>query len=94
MAVAIKSLTDEHIPAVKAFNSRLTAAGVPFDLRFPESSISDWLPKIGQRRLYQENFIVLEGGVVRGGYRVKHQDFSVAGRSSPSTAFIGPCRKR
>ena len=67
MAVAIKSLTDEYIPAVKAFNSRLTAAGVPFDLRFPESSVSDWLPKIGRRRLYQENFVVLENGVVEAG---------------------------
>ena len=90
MALAIKSLTDEYIPAVKAFNSRLTAAGVPFDLRFPESSVSDWLPKIGQRRLYQENFVVLEDGVVRGGYRVKHQDFSVRGKIFPIDCFHWP----
>lgn len=90
MTVIIKALTDEYIPAVKAFNSRLTRAGVPFDLRFPESSLSDWLPKIGQRRLYQENFVVLEDGVVRGGYRVKHQDFSVRGRIFPIDCFHWP----
>ena len=90
MAVEIKSLSEEYIPAVKEFNSRLTAAGVPFDLRFPESSLSDWLPKIDHRRLYQENFIVLQDGVVRGGYRVKRQEFSFRGNIFPIDCFHWP----
>jgi len=90
MAVAIKSLTEEYIPAVKEFNARLTAASVSFDLRFPESSVSDWLPKIEQRRLYQENFIVLEDGVVRGGYRLKRQDFSFRGKIFAVDCFHWP----
>jgi hypothetical protein len=90
MAVTIKSLTEEYIPAVKEFNARLTAASVSFDLRFPEYSISDWLPKIEERRLYQENFILLEEGVVRGGYRVKRQDFSFRGKILPVDCFHWP----
>ena len=90
MPFVIKPLTEEHIPAVKEFNYRLTSAGVPFDLRFPECSLSDWLPKIEQRRLYQENFIVLEDGVVRGGYRVKRQDFSFRGCILPLDCFHWP----
>jgi len=90
MPVVIKPLTDEYIPAVKEFNCRLTAAGVPFDLRFPESTVSDWLPKIDQRRLYQENFVVLEGPFVRGGYRMKRQDFSLRGNVFPVGCFHWP----
>ena len=90
MAVTIQSLTEEYVPAVKEFNARLTAASVPFDLRFPEYSISDWLPKIEQRRLYQENFILLEDGVVRGGYRVKRQDFSFRGKILAVDCFHWP----
>jgi hypothetical protein len=90
MTVAIESFGEEHIPAVKEFNSRLSAAGIPLDLRFPEFSVSDWLPKIGHRRLYQENFIVLEDGTVRGGYRIKRQDFSFRGKIFPVDCFHWP----
>lgn len=88
--ITLRLLTEEHIPAVKEFNSRLTAAAVPFDLRFPESPISDWLPKIEPRRLYQENFVVLEDDVVRGGYRLKRQDFSLRGKILPLDYFHWP----
>jgi len=90
MAITFKSLTEEYIPAVKKFNARLTAAGVPFDLRFPESPLSDWLPKIGHRRLYQESFVVLENEVVRGGYKLKRQDFSIRGKIFPIDCFHWP----
>jgi hypothetical protein len=90
MSVAIQPLSDEFVPAVKAFNSRLDSARVPFDLRFPEAPLSDWLPKLDERRLYQENFIVLENGIMRGGFRVKRQDFSFRGKVVPVDCFHWP----
>ncbi len=90
MSVAIQTLTDTYVPAVRDFNSRLSAAGVPFDLRFPELAVSDWLPKVEQRRLYQENFIVLEDGIMRGGFRLKRQDFSFKGDILPIDCFHWP----
>jgi hypothetical protein len=90
MTLAIQPLTDEYIPAVKEFNSRLTAAGAPFDMRLREFSLSDWLPKRDHGRLYQEDFVVLQDGVVRGGYRMKRQDFSFGGKVLPVDCFHWP----
>lgn len=64
-----------HIAAVKSFNSRLQAGGVPY--RFPERAISKWLPPRTDGRPFQEYFLAVDGGVVRGGYILKHQDFKI-----------------
>ncbi len=77
MAIEIKPYTENLIGAVKDFNLRLQRGGATF--RFPESNVSQWLPKIDERRIFQEYFLALEGDVVRGGFILKHQVFSFKG---------------
>jgi hypothetical protein len=77
--ILIRPLTEGLIPALRDFNSRLDAAGAPGEFRFPESHISNWLPKSEHRRLYEEHFALLDNRIVRGGYILKHQDFSFHG---------------
>jgi len=65
-------------PAVAEFNRRLSGRGVTF--KFPESARPQWLPRIDDRRIYQELYLALDDGlVVRGGYILKHQDFWING---------------
>ncbi|MBV8900549.1 MAG: hypothetical protein JOY92_10625 [Verrucomicrobia bacterium] len=79
----ITRVTADLVPAIRDFNSRLDAAGAPREFRFPESHVSRWLPKVDQRRLYEEYFALLERGTVRGCYIFKHQDFSFNGVIRP-----------
>src|SRR5437764_6684866 len=71
----------EHAPAVRAFNQRLARAGAPW--RFPETSVPDWLPRADGVPVWQEYFLLLEDGAVRGAYVLKRQDAAV-GRGSRS----------
>ena len=81
MAIAIKPYTEEFIPAVKALNLRLANGGISPDFHFPESNIPGWLPKVENRRIYQECFLAVDGEFVRGGFIVKQQDFSLRGET-------------
>ena len=78
----------EHEPAVQAFNRRLAAAGITY--AFPASCRPTWLPPEPGERLYQEMFLALDGAVVRGGYILKHQDFTIAGTTRSVGAFQLP----
>ena len=80
MTFAIKPFTEDLIPAVKELNRRLTAGGAPPEFRFPEHPTPEWLPRIGDRRIYQQYFVLMENGVVRGGYSFKQQNFSFYGQ--------------
>jgi len=75
-AIVTRPLTEDLIPAVRDFNSRLDGADAPREFRFPESHISTWLPKVNHRRLYEEYFALSEKDTIRGCYIFKHQDFS------------------
>lgn len=75
----ITRVTEDLIPAIRDFNLRLDAAGAPRYFRFPERYVSRWLPKKDDRRLYEEYFVLLERGTVRGCYIFKQQDFSFHG---------------
>ncbi|PYU75804.1 MAG: hypothetical protein DMG49_02575 [Acidobacteria bacterium] len=77
--ITFKPYTEELIASVKAFNTRLDAGSAPPEFRFPECHIPESLPKVDGRRLFEEYFLLLEDGAVRGGYRLKHQDFSFHG---------------
>lgn len=78
MGIEIKPYTENLISAVREFNVRLKTGGTTN--KFPESNIPTWLPKIGNRKIYQEYFLALENGsTVRGAYILKHQDFSSKG---------------
>src|SRR6266446_6284176 len=78
-AIVIRPFTEDLIPAVRDFNSRLDGADAPREFRFPECHISTWLPKTDHRRIYEEHFALLEKETVRGCYIFKHQDFSFHG---------------
>ena len=80
--IAITSVTENLVPAVRDFNSRLDAGGAPREFRFPEHHIPIW-PKVDDRRLYEEYFAVLENGVVRGCYMFRRQEFSFYGAIRP-----------
>ena len=48
-------------------------------MRFSESDVPGWLPRVENRRIYQEYFLALEGATVRGAFILKHQDFAFKG---------------
>jgi hypothetical protein len=77
MRLDIKPYTDELSRPVAEFNRRLGDVDVPF--RIPESPPFRRTPAV-QERLYRESFLAVESGRVRGGYTLKHQDFSFEGR--------------
>ena len=79
MTIGIEPYRQDFIPAVKCFNARLNGGGVPTEFRFPENHIPNWLPRRNGEPLYQEYFLALENGEVRGGYILKHQKFFVRG---------------
>jgi hypothetical protein len=77
--IDIRPFTAEHVREVQAFNRRLAERGI--DFQFPESPVSDWLPRREGLPLYQEHFVALDDGIVRGGYILKPQAFTVAGQT-------------
>jgi hypothetical protein len=90
MRIQIVPFTPEWVSAVQAFNARLRAAN-DRALQFPESPLCRWLPrKTADDSLFREHYIALDGGDVRGGYLLKHQDFMVAGERRSVCLFQGP----
>jgi hypothetical protein len=79
MPIKIAAYTESHVEQVLRFNARLRAGGM--NSQFPPRAVSDWLPHVPGRRLFQDYYVAAdETGVVRGAYILKHQDFQVAGR--------------
>jgi len=78
MIVKIKPYTGDMINNVKNFNIRLKAKGISY--QFHESDIPKWLPKIQNRKIFQEFFLAIdEESEVRGAFVLKHQEFSIHG---------------
>lgn len=78
MAIVIQPYRPEHEPAVAEFNQRLRQAGEDEDLVFYRWAEPRWLPRSPQSRIYNEFFVAVDGGVVRGGYALKTQEFFFA----------------
>src|SRR5215469_6611453 len=76
MSIVIEPYRAEHEPAVQEFNLRLKAGGAESDLVFFRSAEPRWLPPSQNSDLYQEYFVAIESGIVRGGYALKQQSFS------------------
>jgi hypothetical protein len=74
--ISIVPFTADLAPAVRAFNLRIAPAGVT---RFPESPVSEFLPAEAGRRTYEESFLAMEGGRMRGGYILVRQEVSFGG---------------
>ena len=74
MGIEIRPYTINEINAVKDFNRRLRKFGITY--QFPETNIPEWLPKLDNRKIYQEYFLAVENNIkVRGAYILKHQEF-------------------
>jgi hypothetical protein len=87
LAIVIQSYRPEHEEAVKEFNQRLLSAGADADLVFYERSEPRWLPASSNPTLFNEFFLAIDGGKVRGGYALKHQNFSFADGSVRSVGY-------
>jgi hypothetical protein len=79
MPILIQPYREEHEPAVQDFNRRLQAAGDP-SLVFYKTAVPHWLPKTEGSALYNEYFVALDSGVVRGAYALKHEQVFVQGK--------------
>jgi hypothetical protein len=75
MPIVIQPYREVHEQAVRDFNQRLINAGADPNLVFFTVSEPRWLPKTDGANLFQEYFVALDGGIVRGGYALKYQDF-------------------
>src|SRR5262252_2475040 len=76
MAIVLRPHSEELSAEVSAFNRRVHSA-TKLTYVFPESPRSAWLPKVDGRSLFQEFFLALDDGTVRGAYILKHQPFLI-----------------
>ena len=86
MPIRIQPYTPEYTASVAEFNRRMAPANVSFQV--PETPSAAWLPKIDGREIYQEIFLAVEDGFVRGAYTFKHQEFSIGGQ----IRSVGACQ--
>ena len=75
MAIVIQPYLPEHEPAVAEFNQRLRQAGEDENMVFYRWAQPRWLPRSAESRIYNEFFVAVDGGIVRGGYALKSQEF-------------------
>jgi hypothetical protein len=75
--VQITPYTEDLEAAVRSFNQRLHAKGET-EWCFPESH-KPRFPKIDGRVPYQEFFVTVHAGVVRGGYSLTQNQFALRG---------------
>src|ERR1700691_5735291 len=75
MAIVIQPYRPEHEPAVGEFNQRIRQGGQDGSMVFYRYAQPRWLPRSAESRAYNEYFVAVDGGIVRGGYALKTQDF-------------------
>jgi hypothetical protein len=74
LAIVIAPYRPEHEPAVAEFNRRLQSGGAESDLVFYRYAVPHWLPP-DRNLIYNQYFVAVENGEVRGGYALKWQNF-------------------
>jgi hypothetical protein len=75
MAIVIQPYRTEHESAVAEFNRRLRQAGEDENMVFYSWAQPRWLPRSAESRIYNDFFVAVDGGIVRGGYALKTQEF-------------------
>ncbi len=75
MAIVIQPYRPEHERAVAEFNQRLRQAGEDENMVFYRWAEPRWLPRSAESRIHNELFVAVDGGIVRGGYALKTQEF-------------------
>src|SRR5581483_5989776 len=87
MSIVIQPYRPEHESAVQEFNTRLKNGGAASDLVFYRYAMPRWLPQVEDSHLYNEYFVAVDDGVVRGGYALKHQNFLLPDGSIRSIGY-------
>lgn len=87
MAIVIQPYRPEHEPAVADFNQRLRQAGEDQNMVFYQWAQPRWLPRSAESRVYNEFFVAVDGGIVRGGYALKSQEFFFSDGQIRSIAY-------
>jgi hypothetical protein len=75
MAIVIQPYRPEHEHAVTEFNQRLQQGCEDKNLVFYRRAEPPWLPRSAESRIYNEFFVAVDGGIVRGAYALKTQEF-------------------
>src|SRR6202158_6395892 len=75
MAIVIQPYRPEHEAAVADFNRRLGQAGEDETLVFYRWAQPPWPLRTAESHIYNEFFVAVDGGIVRGGYALKSQEF-------------------
>src|ERR1700704_4494138 len=75
MAIVIQPYRPEHEPAVAEFNQRLRRVLEDENLVFYRWAQPRWLPRTAESRIYNEFFVAVDDGNLRGGYAPKTQGF-------------------
>jgi hypothetical protein len=76
----ITPFTAAWIPRVREFNERLIAGGLAADLQFPEEPRAEFTTA-PEAPVYQQFFLAVDEGVVRGAYFLTHETWRVAGET-------------
>ena len=85
--ISIVDHAAQRTEEVDRFNGRLRAKGARPQL--PAGHVSDWLPKVPGRTIFQEYYLAIDqDGTVRGGYTLKRQEFLIG----KDTLSIAHCR--
>ncbi len=80
MAITIQPYRQEHESAVREFNARLTQSQSDPHLTFSQSAIPRWLPPTSDSPVWNEYYLALESGLVRGAYGLKQEMIFVRGK--------------
>jgi hypothetical protein len=83
MSLEIVAYTQEMVAAVREFNQRLLGGGALAEQQFPETPDPGWMPGM-------KLFLAVEGSMVRGGYILRRQSFSVAGATLAAAHYRLP----
>ncbi len=78
MPIIIQRYCPEHESAVSDFNQRLRQGGQDENMVFYRWAEPRWLPRTADSRIHNELFVAVDGGIIRGGYALKSQDFFFA----------------
>jgi hypothetical protein len=81
--------TPDLAPAVAEFNARLLAGGADPELMFPEDPVPEARPN-EPCRLLEERFLMVQEGLVHGGFILRHQDFWMGGTAASIAHFRLP----
>jgi hypothetical protein len=85
MAIRVSRFLQRHEADVREFNNRVRGSDGAFE--FPETAMPEWLPPATGRSIFQERFLAMENGEVRGGYALKRQDFSFDGLAASVACY-------